>query len=253
MARVGFIGTGEIAAAIVRGLSGLGHEILVSDRNAATAARLADEVEGLKVLPNAEVVAGAEVVFLCLLAPVAVNVLPGLPFRAGQSVISVMVDLPLARLHGLCAPATDIAIAIPLPPIAGGGCPIPVYPASPMLDALFGGRNIVLPQRDESALNAHLGACALCSPLLEQMLTATTWLAGFTGDPDGAEAYVSAMIRAYLPENPGGGHVAEALRKLSTEGGLNATLRAAMSSANTDLRKGLDGFRDRLGLDGVPA
>lgn len=253
MARVGFIGTGEIAAAMVRGLAGLGHEILVSDRNAATATRLADEIAGVSVLPNAGVVDGADVVFLCLLAPVAVNVLPGLPFRAGQTVISVMVDLPLARLRNLCAPATDIAIAIPLPPVAGGGCPIPVYPASAVLEALFGGRNIILPQRDEAALNAHLGACALCSPLLEQMLTATNWLAGFTGDPVGAEAYVSAMIRAYLPESPGSGLLAEALRKLSTEGGFNATLRAAMSSANTDLRNGLDSFRGRLGLDGVLA
>ena len=32
MARVGFIGTGEIASLMVHGLAGQGHEILVSDR-----------------------------------------------------------------------------------------------------------------------------------------------------------------------------------------------------------------------------
>jgi pyrroline-5-carboxylate reductase len=251
MACLGFIGTGEIAAAMVRGLQGQGHAILVSERNAAIAARLAAEVAGVRIAANDRVVAGSDVVFLCLLARVAETVLPGLPFRRGQTVISVMVDMPLARLRALCAPATDIAITIPLPPIARGGCPLPVYPASPVLESLFGARNIVFALRDEAALNAHLGASALCSPLLDQMLTAIDWLADCTGDRDRAEAYVTAMIRSSLPERPGQGQLAEALRKLSTEGGLNATLRAAMAPAKAALRRDLDGFRPRLGLGGT--
>ena len=118
MARLGFIGTGEITAAMVRGLAGQGHQILVSPRNATVAATLAAEIGGVTVAPNDQVVAGADVVFLCLLARVADEVLPTLPFRADQTVISVMVDMPLARLRQLCAPATDLAITIPLPPIA---------------------------------------------------------------------------------------------------------------------------------------
>lgn len=247
--RVGFLGTGEITAAMVRGLRGQGHRILVSPRNAAMAATLAAEVPELAIAPNEEVVANSDVVFLCLLARVAQEVLPTLPFRAGQSVISVMVDAPLATLRSLCAPATDIAITIPLPPITTGGCPLPVYPASPALDALFGARNLILPQPSEQTLNAHLGASALCSPILDQLLTATEWLASHTGNPAAAEAYVAAMIRGYLPERAQQGDLAEALKKLSTEGGLNATLRAAMTPAKDSLRHGLTGFHARLGLD----
>lgn len=249
MARLGFIGTGEITAAMVRGLAGQGHHILVSPRNATVAATLAAEVAGVTVAANDQVVAGSDVVFLCLLARVAEAVLPDLPFREGQTIISVMVDAPLARLRQLCAPATDIAITIPLPPIAQGGCPLPVYPASPVVEALFGERNPVIPLRSEEALSAHLGASALCSPILDQLLAAAGWLAGFTGDQDAAETYIAAMIRAYLPAQPASGELAGALAKLSTEGGLNATLRAAMAPAKSELRRGLDGFRDRLGLD----
>jgi pyrroline-5-carboxylate reductase len=247
--RVGFIGTGEIAAAMVRGLKSRGHIILVSPRNAAMAATLAAEIPEVKVAPNEEVVEGSDVVFLCLLARVAEEVVPRLPFRAGQTVISVMVDAPLTRLHRLCAPATDIAITIPLPPIAEGGCPLPVYPASPALDMLFGARNLVLPQPSEAALNAHLGVSALCSPILDQMLTAADWLAGFTGNRDAAQAYVALMIRGYLSEHPAPDDLPDALHKLSTEGGLNATLRAAMSPAKDGLTRGLNGFRARLGLE----
>lgn len=246
--RIGFLGTGEITAALVRGLRGQGHTILVSPRNAAMAATLVAEVEGVRIAPNDKVVAGSDVVFLCLLARVAEEVLPGLPFRAGQSILSVMVDAPLARLRTLCAPATDIAITIPLPPIAQGGCPLPVYPASALLQALFGERNLVLPQPSEAALNAHLGASALCSPILDLLLTAVDWLAAHTGNPAAAESYIAAMIRGYLPERAAQGDLAAALQKLSTEGGLNATLRAAMAPARDDLRHGLTGFHRRLGL-----
>jgi len=246
--RVGFIGTGEITSALVQGLAGQGHSVLVSPRNARVAEALAAEVPGVGIAPNEEVVARSDTVFLCLLARVAEEVLPGLPFRAEQTVISVMVDAPLDRLRVLCAPVEEIVRTIPLPPIAGGGCPLPVYPASPVLEALFGARNPILPQASEAALDAHLGVSALCSPILDQILTAADWLAAHTGDPAQAEAYVAAMIRAYLPERVRGGELAAALKGLSTEGGLNATLRAAMAGAKDDLRRGLDGFRARLGL-----
>lgn len=245
--RVGFIGTGEITAAMVRGLIGQGHTILVSPRNAQTAATLA-EWPGVAIAPNEEVVAKSDVVFLCLLARVAEGVLPGLPFRADHTVISVMVDAPLSTLRQLCVPATDIAITIPLPPIARGGCPLPVYPPSPTLDGLFGDRNLVIPLKNEAALAAHMGASAVCATQLDLIMTAADWLAGFTGDPAAAEAYVAAMIRAYLPERPRGGELPEALRMLSTEGGFNATLRAAMAPSRDALRGALDGFRMRLGL-----
>jgi pyrroline-5-carboxylate reductase len=245
--RVGFLGTGEITSAMVRGLQGQGHTILISPRNAATAARLA-ELPGVSIAANEDVVTRSEVVFLCLLARVADAVLPTLPFRAGHTIISVMVDAPLATLRLLCAPATDLAITIPLPPIAQGGCPLPVYPASPALAALYGDRNLILPQPSEAALSAHLGASALCSPILDQLLAAVDWLGSHTGNPAAAEAYVATMIRTYLPEHAAEGDLAAALKSLSTEGGLNATLRAVMAPAKGRLREGLTRFHPRLGL-----
>lgn len=251
MARVGFVGTGEIASAMVRAIAGQGHEIRVSDRSAARAAALAAEVPELHIEPNHAVVTGSDVVFVCLLASVAHEVLPGLPFRAGQTVISVMVDVSLADLKRLCAPATDIALTIPLPPIATTSCPLPVYPACPVLEALFAPRSPVIELRDEVALKAHLAVTALCSPVLDQMQGAADWLADFTGDPAGAEAFVTGMIRAYLPSAPIPGQLAAQLASLSTEGGLNATLRSAMAPAKAELHTGLDGFRSRLKLPGA--
>lgn len=245
MAEIGFIGTGAIAAALVEGLAGQGHRIRVSERNANTAGRLANGFAEVTVHPNAEVVAQSDTLILCLMAKTARAVLPALPFRADQTVLSVMADVPLADLSDLIAPATEPAIFIPLPFVARGGCPLPVTPESPALRALLGARNTIIPCRDESALNAHFAACALASVTFAQMQETARWLARHTGDGAAAEAYVRALLGGYIPAI---GSLGEALDDLDTEGGFNQTLRRRMDAAAQDLRAGLEAFEPRLKL-----
>lgn len=252
MARIGFVGTGEIANAMVRGIAGDGHAILVSERNAGIAAALARDCADVSVAPNDRVVAESDIVILCLGEKVARAVLPDLPFRAGQRIVSVMLGLSLAELAELCAPAGEIAITIPLPFIETGGCPLPHYPGSSALDEVFGARNVLLPLSAEAALNPHFAATALSSVVLAQLDLVSDWLAEFTGDRQSAEAYMVTLIAGGLGNvpNDGEGRLAEAIKALSIEGGLNATLRAHMkeSGAMAGLRDGLDAFRPRLGL-----
>ena len=247
--RIGFIGTGEIAAAMVRGLTGQGHQILVSERGAKMAAELA-QLPDVSVAPNAEVVAQSDTVILCLMADTARAVLGDLPFRAEQSVISVMVDVPHDALQTLCAPATDISITIPLPFIQTGGCPLPVYPNAGAVASVFGAENMVFEVASEAALNAHFAATAMSSVVLAELQTAADWLTQFTGDAPKAEIYLSALISGYFKDMKldGSGELKTALQALSTEGGLNATLRDHMSDARKELTQGLDAFRPRLGL-----
>lgn len=249
--QVGFIGTGEIAAAMVQGLAGRGHHILVSDRNAEVARKLAMEVPEVSVGTNVEVVAGSDVVFLCLLADVARSVLPDLPFRADQSVISVMVDVPMVQLQRLCAPATDIALTIPLAAIATGGSVLPTYPASSALTALFGETDNVFVVQSEHALNAHFAGTALSAPILDLMRTGAAWLGQETGDVAAAENYVRGIFAGFMnqmaQERVGFDPL---LKGLGTEGGLNETLKSHMRQAGTHeaLCAGLDTLKPRLGL-----
>ena len=249
--RVGFVGTGVIAAAMVAGLAGRGHQIRVSARNADVAARLAATHAEVSVVDNVEVVAGSDVVFLCLMADVARAVLPELPFRAGQAVISVMADVSVSALETLCAPATDIALTIPLSPIATGGSVLPVYPASDALTALFGASDTVIPVKNERALNAHIAGSALSAPLLDLMQTGAEWLGAETGDPAAAEAYVAGVFAGFLQQMTAGGVDFDTLQKaLATEGGLNASVKTHMrdAGAHEALQQGLDALKPRLGL-----
>ncbi|WP_306150845.1 NAD(P)-binding domain-containing protein [Roseovarius sp. MMSF_3281] len=251
--QIGFLGTGGIAAPMVEALAGKGHKILVSERSADISARLAAQFDEVSVASNEQVVSGSEVVIACLMADVAPKVLSDLPFREGQKLISVMVDVSVETLRRLVAPATDISVTIPMPFIAKGGCPLPVYPDTGSVQALFGAENIILPVKSEAALNAHFAALALSSVILAEMLTTADWLAGVTGDEAKAEAYVAALIAGYFKgmRFDGSGEVKTLLDALSTEGGLNATLRDRMQGAREELTEGLDAFRPRLGLPEV--
>lgn len=245
MAKVGFLGTGAIAAAMVRGLTGQGHQIFVSERGAIKAAELAESYSDVRILPNPDVVAQSEIVIACLMADTARETLSSLPFRADQTVLSVMADITLAELSHLCTPATDLAIFIPLPFVADGGCPLPVTPTNRALDALFGKKNIIIPCRDEKALNAHFAACSLASVAFAQMQETALWLAQHTEDSEGAEAYVTALLGGYIPNIE---TLSSAIEDLNTEGGFNQTLRLHMDPARSLLKVGLDSFAERLGL-----
>jgi pyrroline-5-carboxylate reductase len=254
MARVGFLGTGAIAAAMVRGLASDGHDIRVSERNATIAAQLARDVDGVSICPNDQVVAQSDIVILCLMPDVAQSVLPTLPFRADHKVISAMADVSFDQITALCAPAQDVSLTIPLPSIEQGGSPLPVYPDTGAARDLFGKRNRVIGATSEAGLSAFLGACATSLPLLELVATTRDWLARESGDAEMAETYMTALFASYFNDMlaSGNGRLDATTQALSTPGGFNATLRNAMRDHGTpaQLTAELDGLKPRLGLSG---
>ena len=257
MARIGFIGTGEIATAMVAGLANQGHQITVSKRNVGHSAKLADRFNEVTVANNQAVLDDSDFICLALMKDVAEAVLPTLKFKDDQRIVSVMVDVDLDSLQSLCAPATDISITIPLPFIETGKCPLPVYPDTGSIRELYGERNMILPLNSQVALNAHFAATAMASGMIAQMQTLSTWLADLTGDATAAEIYVVGMLGGCASSLPVDGQqrLSEALQALSTEGGLNATLRAHLDNAGVQaaLIEGLDSFRLRLGLPKLEA
>ena len=251
MACVGFLGTGKIAAAMVRGITGQGHEIYVSKRGADIADDLAlfDDVQ---IFENQDLLDKVDIVILCLLKDVAHLILPELNFRKGHRVISVMVDVSFSQLAKLCAPVQAIEITIPLPFVATGNCPLPCFPSNIIISELFGANNPIFSTKTEAGLNAHFAVTAMASVVFAQAETASKWLADLTEDKGAAEHYILAMLGGFLIGLPKGGegHINEALMALNTKGGLNQTLREHMEVNGTlnDLEEGMNVFRKRLGL-----
>ena len=196
--KIGFIGTGSITAAMMRGLSGQGHQIWVSERNEALSKALEADLYEVTRHTNEYIAANADLVFLCLMASVAKETLPNLTFKFRQRIVSVMVDVSLEDLQSYAPEALSIDITIPLPQIVNGGCPLPCYPSTETVRTVFGPRNPSFAVKDMRALNAHFAASALMSTTLDQISAGAAWLADYTDDEMAAQFYLSHMLASAL-------------------------------------------------------
>lgn len=249
--QIGFIGTGRITRRLVGGAAGQGHEIFVTKRSPSVSAELASMYPEVRVVDSAQEIADlCEALFLCLPADTARAILPGIRFRADQSVVSVMVGFTYDELQTMTAPAGDLSITIPMPSIEHGGCPLPAYPHTETLESIYGSRNTILPLDDEAALRQFFVITGTVMSVLEEFRTFKHWLAGMTGDPATAERYITGLYGGYLTklEQDGTNALDAAIHDLSIEGGLNATLRERLKASGhyDDLHAGLDALMGRL-------
>jgi pyrroline-5-carboxylate reductase len=93
---IGFIGSGNMAAAIARGWAGGGDEMLFSDSGSGRAAALAMELGG-EALANEEIAARADFLVLAVKPAKLDAVAPSL--AAAKRVVSVLAAVPVARLR----------------------------------------------------------------------------------------------------------------------------------------------------------
>lgn len=249
--QIGFIGTGRITRRLVGGAAGGAHSILVTRRNERISAELAAAHPAVEVVDSPQsIVDRSDVVFLCLHPQVARELLADLRFSAEQSVVSVMAEFGLAELRSMVAPAREVSITIPMPPIEHGGCPLPVHPHSAALESIYGARNPILPVDNEKDLEPFWAVAGTVATVLAELQTMAAWLGERIGDPDTGERYVTNLYSSSLASvgKDGAGHLAAALHDLSIEGGLNATVREAIARSGhyDELRVQLDLLYERV-------
>ena len=222
MARIGFIGTGHIAAPMIRTLARDGHTCLVSRRSEALSSALETEFANVTATENQVVVDGSDIIFLCIRPHLAHEVIAPLTFSDRQQIVSVMAGVSMAELATLCAPADDISMTIPLGYLEAGGCPLAVYPTTEPLEALFGKANPVIPVSSEAALNSHFAVCAMVPGMLAMLEAGAGWLAQRTGDPDAAERYTTELMAGFLAAmGKGAGRLGVEKNELATDGTLS--------------------------------
>ncbi len=249
MSRIGFIGTGHIAAPMVRFLHRKGHEITVTERNAKISAALQTELS--IAVTNAQVVIdSSDIVVLSLRPHVAHNILADLTFRADQKILSVMAGVDRADLEKLCAPVNEFVQTIPLGYLEHGGCPLAAFGDDQMLAGLFEPENPVIKVRTEAALNAHFAICAMVPGILDLMATGSAWLGEATGDNDAAEHYTTQLVAGFLNaiEKGKAGRLIEERDALATEGTLSLQMTDGLREAKVHeaLNATLNAIGERL-------
>ena len=252
--RLGFVGTGAITSAIVTGLNGAGlggDTILVSPRNAKTAAALAASVPNVTVAAsNQAVLDGSDVVMIAVRPQVGIEVLSALKFRADHRIISLMAITPLSKVAELVAPATKITRAIPIPIVADRRGPTAIFPPDEVASEIFNRIGTAIEATSAEQFIAYSTATATMAPYFTMAEEIASWLSRNGVQAADARRFVAAAfqglgnIAVATPEHS----LAALAGEFATRGGINEQVLAHMKArgAFEALSEGLDAVLQRM-------
>ncbi|MBE0532472.1 MAG: NAD(P)-binding domain-containing protein [Rhodospirillales bacterium] len=236
---IGFIGTGNIAAATVRGLctaTPAPERVLISPRNAEKAAALAAEFAQVEVAAdNQAVVDGSEWVVIAVRPPQVEPVVSPLRFRPDQAVISLAAAVSLATLQKLVAPASRIVRAVPQPSVARHFGPIALFPADAEAVALFERIGSAVPVGDEHQFDALCTITAIAASQYAFLGKVADWLVGKGVERRSAARFTAAIAQSVAADaDKAEDHGFPALiKEVSTPGGMNEQILRMLTEAGS--------------------
>jgi pyrroline-5-carboxylate reductase len=253
-ATLGILGTGHIASALVAGLCTADApppRVLVSPRNAETAARLAARFPAVAVAPdNQAVIDASDWVVLSVRPQVAREVLGALRFRTGQTVLSLIAPIADEWIEDAVKPARLAARFLVMPPVERRLGPVAFCPPDPTVGALLARVGTTVPVAAKRDLLTIWSLTALIAPFFNFLATQADWAARNGVAPDTARAYAVAMAEALaiVAASPGAPPPTELAIHAQTKGGLNEQVMRELAAKGwfDHVASALDGILRRL-------
>ncbi len=226
--KIGFIGTGAITDAMVRGLlarpTALPH-VMVSQRSADISARLAVDFPQVIISgDNQPIVDGCDTVMLAIRPQIAEEVIRPLRFRDGQKVISVVAATSRESLLDWIGADVRLTQAIPLPFVARRKGVTAIYPADTDTAAIFNVLGNAVECETKAEYDLLAAASALMATYFGIMQTTTEWLAENGLPEEKARAYLAPLFAGLSEVAVLAGSKAdfnEISHEFATKGGLN--------------------------------
>lgn len=231
--RIGFVGTGTITEAVVKGLLRFGARldtIALSPRNAEVAARLAALDARVHVCQtNQEVLDSSDVVCLAVRPQIAAEVLAELEFAAHHHVISFIAGFPLAELHRSIRNASKVVRAIPLPAVAEGKGSTAICPVDDIAKFLFSMLGEAVEVDDEKKFDALSAVTATMASFYAVLESQALWLVRQGLGYGAARAFMSGYCVGLAhdttrTEQP----FSKMIEQCMTPGGINEQLHAEL-------------------------
>ena len=252
--KLGFIGTGNIASAVIEGFCTAGIEelsVYVSPRNETQSKYLADKYACVtRMESNQAVVDQADIIFIAVRPLIAEAVVLELQFRKDHTVVSFVPFLKLAALIDAIAPAQVACRAIPLPSVAVHQCPIPILRPTPAITQLFGHIGQPLEVHDEQQLVALWTLTGLITPFYDMLFTLSNWTIAKGVPASTANAYIANMYQAlsYVAQQASPIDFQELSRHAATPKGMNeqAGKEIRESGAHQEYAKAADRLLERF-------
>ncbi len=252
--KLGFIGTGAITEAIVRGLLASAYEceaIILSARNAERASRLAALDSRVRVeADNQRIVDLSDWVFIAVRPQVVEDVLRPLSFRPDQPVASLVATVQAEQLQAWIQTPVRITRSIPLPAVAQRSGATVVYPPDEALAELYAQLGTVVEAQSIDEFDAYAAASSLMGTYFGVMESASAWLGEQGGSSAGARRYLSQVFLelARTAEREADSSFSELRVEHSTPGGLNQQLHEVFTHAGGSeaLQQGLNSVVGRI-------
>ncbi|MFB2549963.1 pyrroline-5-carboxylate reductase [Ensifer soli] len=224
---IGFVGTGTISAAMARGLLAdppALEAVLVSPRNAETAARLAADFSAVTIAAdNQSVIDGSAVVVLAVRPQIAEGVIRPLRFREGQTVISLVAATERETLHAWIGAGVTLVQAVPLPFVERRRGTTALYPPDATAQALFDVLGTAVACDTPAEYDLLAAASALMASYFGIMDRTVRWLEKEGLPAKKGRAYLAPLF-AELGETArlsGAESFDHLSREFATKGGLN--------------------------------
>lgn len=245
MIKLGVVGVGTIATAVIKGLKAKYAdelEVYLSPRNAARAEALRSAYPGVRVMAsNQEVVDTAEWVILSVLPSAAEDTAKSLRFTANHRVISLVSRPKMADLASWIGEVRSLCRVIPQTFIENRIGPILLYPPLPEAKELFEGLGQVVATETEKAFDLAQTLTCVMGPFMYLLDQLVLWMKSCGLPPEQSAAFLEAMFPAmtdyaartdpnHLDElwkevTPGGLNEM-AIRMIKEDGGYAAWIRA---------------------------
>jgi pyrroline-5-carboxylate reductase len=174
--KVGILGVGHLTYHMVPGLlaGATGLDIALSARNAELAAKL-EARHGVQISKdNADLVENSDVVLVAVRQFDALDVVHGLPWHAGQTVISCCAGLGLEAIARLTGAATLVR-AMPTIAAEFGASPTCIYPDNAVATAVLSNCGTVIALESEQHFNAATVTVCYSSMLFGLLARMVEW------------------------------------------------------------------------------
>ncbi|MGN6669705.1 MAG: pyrroline-5-carboxylate reductase [Trinickia sp.] len=236
--RLGFIGTGVITQAVVKGLIRFGvrfDSAALSPRNADIAAGLAALDSRVRVCRNnQEVLDTSDVICLAVVPQVAEQVLSELQFGPNHHVISFIAATPIDELRRLTRATGPIVRAIPLPAVAEGKGSTVICPPDETTKQLFVPLGEAVEVDAERQFDALSAATATMASFYAVLQAQAMWLVEQGLPYDAARAFLSGYCVGLAHDTTRTGQsFAAMIDHFMTPGGLNEQVHAELSERGT--------------------
>jgi pyrroline-5-carboxylate reductase len=250
MIRIGFIGVGEIASAMVEGLADseakADLQLFLSPRNTERSKNLADSIESATVCEsNQDVVDRSDLVVLAVLPQQSEAVLDELHVPAEKTLVSAVAGVSTDVLSAHLPHSPTIMRIIPLPAVRERKGVTAMYPANDTVEELLGRLGGSVTAADETMFSTLSAVTATMSTHFAFLQTITAWLVDRGWDQADADHFIRGQfvgLGTTLAQTDDS--IGDLVAAHETPGGLNEMVNREWMDENN--RAGLAATLDRV-------